>query len=272
MDRKTTLLLGAGIGLAAIIGGALYVANNRLMNLPPSPGPVSRPPVTNPGPPSTTAVSLRTVSLDTAPMAVQAAAKALQSSRIAYAVKSGAQTYLIVSTGPSGETIAAMTANAQPSASKPSFVDVMVQPNASGSRLLILAMPITQDAEFQVNLGGKMAAIPTLYNQHGLALMELNETSGFALINPSTNVTVQGDLLYLEGYARVFESSFSAKLLSAKGRVLAEAQVKAAAGAPNWGSFVTAMKLTERPTEATLVLFDEMSGAKLTIPVRFSSK
>lgn len=272
MDRKTTLLLGAGLGLAAIIGGALYVANSRMTSGRPIPGPVSRPPVTNPGTPSTTAVSLRTVSLESAPTAVQAAARALQTSRVAYAVKSGAQTYLIVSTGRNGEAISAGTATAQPSAANPSFVDVMVQPNAGGSRLLILAMPISQDAEFQVNLGGKTAAIPTLYNQHGLALVELNESTGFALINPSANVAVQGDLLYLEGYARVFESSFTAKLLSAKGRVLAEAQVKAAAGAPNWGSFVTAMKLTERPMEATLVLFDEMSGAKLTIPVRFSSK
>lgn len=271
MDRKTTLLIGAGIGLAAIMAGALYVSSVRTKG--PTPGPVTSPPITNPGIPTVKTVPLRTVNLASAPMEVQAAARALQTSRVAYAIKSGGQTYLIISTGRNGEMItAAATAEAQPNAASPRFVDVMLQPNANGSRLLVLALPIGQDAEYQVNLGGKTAAIPTLYNQHGLALVELNETTGFALVHPSQGVAVQGDILFLEGYARVFESSFNAKLISAKGRILAEAQVQAAAGAPNWGSFTTAMKLTERPAEATLVLFDEMSGAKLTIPVRFAGK
>lgn len=270
MNRKTTLLIGAGIGLAAIMAGALYVSSIQTQGS--KPGPVTKPPITNPGTPTVKTVPLRTVDMASAPMEVQAAARALQTSRVAYAIKSGGQTYLIISTGRNGEMISAATAAAQPSAANPRFVDVTVQSNAGGSRLLILALPIGQEAEYQVNLGGKAAAIPTLYNQHGLALVELNERTGFALVHPSTNVAVQGDVLFLEGYARVFESSFNAKLISAKGRVLAEAQVKAAAGAPNWGSFTTAMKLTERPTEATLVLFDEMSGAKLTIPVRFAGK
>lgn len=270
MNRKTTLLIGAGIGLAAIIAGALYVSSVRPTTV--NPGPVTNPPISNPGNPTVKTVNLRTVTLASAPMEVQAAARALQTSRVAYAIRSGGQTYLIISTGRNGEMVSASMAQAQPSAANPRFVDVMLQQSASGSRLLILAMPIGQEAEYQVNLGGKTAAIPTLYNQHGLALVELNETTGFALIHPSTNVAVQGDILFVEGYARVFESSFNAKLISAKGRVLAEAQVQAAAGAPNWGSFTTAMKLSERPVEATLVLFDEMSGAKLTVPVRFAGR
>lgn len=270
MDRKTTLLIGAGIGIAAIMAGALYVTSVR--NQSNKPGPVTKPPITNPGNPVVRTVPMRTVDLASAPVEVQAAARALQTSRVAYAIKSGGQTYLIISTGKSGEMVSASMAEAQPNATNPRFVDVMLQPSASGSRLLVLALPIGQEAEYQVNLSGKTSAIPTLYNQHGLALVELNETTGFALVHPSASVAVQGDILFVEGYARVFESSFNAKLLSAKGRVLAEAQVQAAAGAPNWGSFTTAMKLTERPTEATLVLFDEMSGAKLTIPVRFAGK
>lgn len=270
MNRKTTLLIGTGIGFAAIIAGALYFTGARISKNTPGPG--SKPPVTNPGTPTVRTVPLKSIDLASAPMEVQAAARALQTSRVAYAIKSGGQTYLIISTGKSGEMVTASTAQAQPNATNPRFVDVMLQPSASGSRLLILALPIGQEAEYQVNLNGKTAAIPTLYNQHGLALVELNESTGFALVHPSANVAVQGDILFVEGYARVFESSFNAKLISAKGKILAEAQVKAAAGAPNWGSFTTAMKLTERPAEATLVLFDEMSGAKLTIPVRFAGK
>lgn len=271
MNRKTNLMIGAGIGIAAIIAGALYVAsirNKAVVN----PGPVNNPPITNPGTPTVKTVTLRSVTLASAPVEVQAAARALQTSRVAYAMRSGGQTYLIISTGRNGEFVTASTAEAQPSAANPRFVDVALQQSANGSRLLVLAMPIALEAEYQVNLGGKTAAIPTLYNKHGLALIELDEVSGFSLVHPSASVAIQGDILFVEGYARVFESSFNAKLLSAKGRVLAEAQVQAAAGAPNWGSFTTAMKLTERPTEATLVLFDEMSGAKLTIPVRFASK
>jgi hypothetical protein len=271
MNRKTTLLIGAGIGLAAIMAGALYVTSLRNAGLP-KPGPVTNPPVTNPGAPVVKTVPLQTVSLSAAPMEVQAAARALETSRIAYAMKSGGQTYLIISTGRNGEMVTAASASAQPSAANPRFVDVMLQPSNSGSRLLILSLPISQEAEYQVNLSGKTAAIPMLYNQHGLALVELNEKAGFTLIHPTVNVAVQGDILFLEGYARVFESTFNAKLLSSKGKLLAEAQVKTAAGAPNWGSFATAMKLTERPTEATLVLFDEMSGAKLSIPVRFAPR
>lgn len=270
MNRKTTLLIGTGIGLAVIIAGALYLTGARTQKV--TPGPVNKPPITNPGTPAIKTVQLQTVNLASAPMEVQAAARALQTSRVAYAIKSGGQTYLIISTGRNGERVSAMMAEAQPSAANPRFVDLMLQPSANGSSLLVLSMPIVQDAEYQVNLGGKTAAIPTLYNQHGLALVELNESTGFALVNPSTNVAIQGDILFLEGYARVFEASFNAKLISAKGRILAEAQVKAAAGAPNWGSFTTAMKLTERPTDATLVLFDEMSGAKLSIPVHFAGK
>jgi hypothetical protein len=259
MNRRIMLLVGAALGLAVAMAGALYFAGAR------DPGPVTKPPV------GSNELPIRTVALASAPADVQAAARALERSRVAYAVKSGSQTYLIISTGQSGERMEAVRAEAQDSYGSAKFVDVTLQPNATrGERLLILAFSFSTDAEFQVNLGSKVAAIPTLYNQHGLALIDLPDHGAFALVFPEANATVTSDVLFLEGYARVFEGQFSAKLLSPKGRVIAEGAVHAAVGGPHWGSFSTALKLTERPAEATLILFDEDAGARLEVPLRLA--
>lgn len=217
--------------------------------------------------------ALTVVDLQSAPADVREAALALRSSRVAYPMVKPDRTYLIISTGSDDLKVRLGGFRAQPASGLPSFVDVDLSQNASGDRLLLLSTPMTGGIEYQFNLGGVNAAIPTLYNPHGLRLTHLDEAVGFTLLTPQRGAMIASASLSVQGYARAFESRFHVMVTTEKGRVLGAADVSAAAGYPNWGSFSATITLdtTALPETGLLILSEPMTGSRMVIPIRFRS-
>lgn len=264
LDRNRKIaMVAAGVAVLVTLM-AVYFGLRRPTPTPP-PGGGTTPP------PATQRVTLTPVRLMDAPAEVADAAARLMHSRVGYAMPVGGRTYLIVSSGSDDLKMSLVGAVGQPGTGTPSFVDVNLATSSSGERLMILAAPIAGGAEYQFNLDGTYAAIPTLHNRHGLPLVTLPHVGGFVVISPASDETVSGRTFDVSGYARVFEAQFTLKAMSAKGRILAETQVMPAAGAPSWGSFVASLTLPEgeMPETGFLVLEDPMTEAKLVVPVRF---
>jgi len=218
-----------------------------------------------------TSAFISVMDLSAAPFDVQEAAAKLRSSRVGYAMVKADKTYLIISTGNDAQKVKVDRAEGQPDLVNPSFVDVHLNSDAAGGRLLIATTKLTTPTEYQFDVDGSFAAIPTLHNRHNLPLIPLNAVNRFSLVTPLADQMVQGGTLHMEGYAQVFEAAFTVTVTTAKGRVIGYAPVQSAAGAPSWGSFVADVPYdASSATETGFVILEEgMTGAKLVIPVRF---
>jgi len=207
------------------------------------------------------------------PADVADAASKLATSRVGYAIVKPDKTYLIISTGNPAEKIAFDRAEGQPDLVNPTFVDMHFTTSSGGSSLIIGTTPLkSADTEYQFNLDGNFAAIPTLHNRHNLPLIPLDAKARFSMITPLEGTLIgSSGMLHMEGYAQVFEASFTVTITTAKGRVIGHKGVQSAAGAPSWGSFVADIPFdTSALTETGFVILEEgMTGAKISIPIRF---
>jgi hypothetical protein len=213
------------------------------------------------------------IDANTAPADVQDAAAKLATSRVGYPIVKADKTYLVISTGNLTDQIAYDRAEGQPDLISATFLDLHFKADAAGQSLQIGTVPLTgTDTEYQFNVGESYASIPTLHNRHNLPLIPLDAARRFSMVSPAEGAMVgSSGNLHLEGYAQVFEASFMVTITTAKGRVIGQQAVMSAAGAPSWGSFVADIPYdTSGLTETGFVILDEgMTGAKITIPVRF---
>lgn len=258
IDRKMALL-AAGLALLMMVGVGLFSA--------------LRPARVQQNPGAAGSFALTTIAMADAPADVQDAAARLMYARIGYAMPRGDRTYLIISTGSDSLKVRIDGAKAQPNATAPQLVDVDLSTSAAGQRMIIASAPYGGQTEYQFNLDGMAASIPTLHNFHGLPLVTLPDGARFVAINPEPNQAVGTQSITVRGYARVFEAAFTVRAVTAKGRVLGEAHVMAAGGAPAWGSFVAELRLdsADLPETGFLILEESMTEAKLVIPVRFTN-
>lgn len=208
-----------------------------------------------------------------APQDVQAAALALKTSKVGYSIVKPNLTYVIVSTGDENTRLQLGRMLVQSVAGRPSLAEIFLESGGAGQSLMILTTRVGAGVEYQLNVDSRYAAIPMLYNPDNLPLTALPDSERFVLVSPAQNQLVQGFPLRIAGYARVFEARFTARLITGKGRVIGEVHPMAAAGAPNWGSFVAEFDVSaaELPDQGFLVLEEEMSGSRIQIPVRFSA-
>ncbi|HWI61794.1 MAG TPA: Gmad2 immunoglobulin-like domain-containing protein [Symbiobacteriaceae bacterium] len=256
IKQKRTLIAG---GLALLLVAGIFTAQ------------YLRPGKT--GPEVKTTSFFNQVDAASVPADVADAAAKLATSRVGYAIVKPDKTYLIVSTGNPADKVAFDKAEGQPDIVNPTFVDMHFKASPSGYALQIGSTPLTSPSvEYQFNVDGTFAAIPTLHNRHNLPLIPLDAKKRFSMVTPleGTLIGSSGNL-HIEGYAQVFEASFLVTITTAKGRVIGQKGVHSAAGAPSWGSFVADIPFdTSALTETGFVILDEgMTGAKITIPVRF---
>jgi len=209
------------------------------------------------------------------PADVQDAAARLATSRVGYAMVKPDATYLIISTGNPADKISFERAEGQPDMVHPTFVDMHFKQNPAGLSLQIGTTPLTSaNTEYQFNVDGVYASIPTLHNPHHLPLIPLDAKRRFSMVTPAEGQFVGSTgSLHIEGYAQVFEASFMVTITTAKGRVIGQKGVQSAAGAPSWGSFVADIPYdASNLTNTGFVVLDEgMTGAKISIPVVFKA-
>jgi|GEM_PF-2288024 len=250
-----------------LIGGAMLILALMLYALFNRPAQPSIPKPSEEEP----ALSLRMHALSEVPAAVAEAAKALQNSEVGYAMVMDGRTYLIISTGRETVRIAARRVDAKPAAAAPDLVDIHLSSDPNGESLLIASLPLARPARYQFPVDGKYAVIPALHNPHNLPLTDLPRMGGFALVAPQADAMVEGRVLSVAGYARVFEAGFTAHLLADDGRLLKEMVIKSAAGAPDWGSFQAEMDLAgiQLPERGKLILSDALSGTRHEMLLRF---
>jgi len=266
VPKQRAIMIAAAVAALALISALIWsgVTGQRT----PTPGPNTNSPGLG-----VTSRSLSIAAVDMAglPADVRDAANRLMYSRVGYAMPHGDRTFLIISTASDALKIQIQGAEAQSTAGDPRLVDVRVRSAANGNRLLVASIPVRVQADYMFTLDGANGAIPTLNNRHNLPLITLPMDQRFALVAPIANQMVAGHTLLIEGYARVFEAAFTARIVTEKGRTIAETYGLAAGGAPNWGSFRTQFNLygLELPDSGYLILEEEMTGAKTTIPVRF---
>lgn len=216
---------------------------------------------------------VRKIAMTEAPQSVQEAAAKLALSRVGYAMPVGDATYLIISTGDMGERIEVAGAR-----STGGLIEVDSRTTGNGERqvVAVLNTRVADQRSIQFNLDGHPAVIPILVNVDDLPLVALPTKGSLALVNPVANARIQGGIVEIAGYARVFEGRFNITVYSdGKGRVLGEAKgVAAAAGAPNWGSFklTVPVDLSSGATKGYVLVQDEDTGYKLLIPVQFGKK
>jgi hypothetical protein len=259
VDKQKRILLMAGSALLALLTIIALVVTGRMSKQ------------TVPGPTGDKQAFIEMANLAGAPADVQDAAARLKSSRVGYAIVHPEKTYLIISTGSAAAKVAYDKVQAQPDQTKPDLVDVFLRSDPTGSSLLLATAALTSKTEYQFDLDGRFAAIPTLHNAHNLPLIPLDAATRFSLVTPQADFVAENGALHVEGYAQVFEASFMARIATAKGRVIGSAPVKSAAGAPSWGSFVVDIPYDSQSVTETgfLILEEEMSGAKLVLPIRF---
>lgn len=262
-QQKVAIAVGAGL-LALFILAVILHGGRRVDHLKPDPV----------GKNETPATFMQMVDLNSAPADVQAAAERLKTSRVGYAMVKPDRTYLIISTGSPRDRVQYDRAEGQPDMVNPSFVDIHLVSSLRGENLLLGTTTHTGAIEYQFDVDGKYADIPTLHNRHNLELMALDAATGFTLVTVKDGGKAGEGNIRVEGYARVFEAQFTATVMTAKGRVLGWAPIMAAAGAPNWGSFVAdiAFDTTDIPDTGFLVLKEEMTGAELVVPISLKQR
>lgn len=260
MDKQKRALIAGGL-VAIVLAGFLVAQNMR----PKSTG--------NPDPGVQPQAFYQVIDPSTAPADVQQAAAKLATSRVGYPMVKGDKTYLVISTGNPAEKLAYERVAAQPDTANASFVDMHFQNSPAGYSLQIGTVPLSgANVEYQFNVGETYAAIPTLHNRHNLPLIALDAQRRFSMVSPAEGQLIGSSGTFrLEGYAQVFEASFLVTVTTAKGRVIGQQGVQSAAGAPSWGSFAADITYDNSAlTETGFVILDEgMTGAKITIPVRF---
>jgi hypothetical protein len=210
------------------------------------------------------------IDMNSAPADVRQAAELLETSRVGYAMGKPDRTYLIIATGEQGPKVKIDRAEGQPAGGGSSLVDVFMKTADDGHRLMIATARITTKVDYQFNLDGAFAGIPTLVNQHNLPLVHLDEAHSFSVITPAREQLVTGSTLHVTGFARVFEGAFRVAVTTADGRELGTAAVHTGAGAPSWASFTAdvAINTTNLP-ESGFVIFEGDGPARVRIPVRF---
>lgn len=224
----------------------------------------------------TGAVEVRRIALTEAPWAVQEAAGQLGASQVGYAMPVGPVTYLIISTGESGERIDVVGAARDPEFK--SWVNVDLRSNQSGERLLVLLMraAITDQHSVRFWLDGHAGRIPALINPDHLPLVRLPDAGAMVLVSPASGARVTGAGLQITGYCRLQDGEFNVQVFAGgKGRLLGQALgLRAAGGAPDWGSFKVSVPVAVPPdvTDGVVLIYDLRSGAKSAVRVRFSSK
>ena len=210
------------------------------------------------------------IDMASAPADVRQAAEQLKTSRVGYAMVKPDRTYLVISTGEQGPKVKIDRAEAQPAGGDSTLVDVFFKTAQDGHRLMIAITPTSANVDYQFNLDGVFAAIPGLFNHHGLPLVHLDEAHNFSVITPAREQTVTGSSLTVSGFARVFEGAFMVKVLTADGREVGRAAVKSRAGAPMWACFNANVAITTANlTETGSVVFEGEGPARLTVPIRF---
>lgn len=264
MDKESSRKrLAVGVGAALVVA---LIAGLVIWELNLSPQKLPEPPT-----PPVVASPVQVVGLSQAPADVQDAAAKLSTSRVGYAIYKPDRTYIILSTGSDALKVSYTEVAGQPDVKAPTFVDLFFNTDADGGRLLILTTPWGKGVEYQYDLDGQYGAIPGLVNAHNLPLVPLDETKGFAILQPVPDMLVQGDTLHVEGFARAFEAQFDVTIVSAKGRELGRTHVMAAAGMNNWGSFVADVPFDTTNLPATgLVIFEDQGGPlRFVVPIRF---
>jgi hypothetical protein len=213
------------------------------------------------------------VTLAQAPLRVREAAQQLATSRVGYVIPDGDVSYLIISTGMGGERIDVAGARRAGT-----IIDIDVRTNATKGEALIIAKlnaAVTDTRLVQFHLDGYAAGIPALVNADNLPLVTLPDKEALVMVMPAGGDRIAGGTVQVSGYARIFEANVSVAVYSAgKGRILGQQNVTAAIGAPNWGSFKINVPYEQVAglTDGVVLVYDNDSGAKLAIPIRFGSK
>lgn len=221
-------------------------------------------------------VAIRKITLAETPSMVQEAVDKLQASKIAYAIPQGRSTYLVISTGASGERLE--LAGARRDQVLTATININLKSSSRGDRLIIAKLEdtVVDVRNIRVLVDGFPGMIPALINLDSLPLTTLPDVGELAVVSPEYNVRVMGNAVQVTGYARIFNGRFNIQVFSAgKGRILGEAlEVRAAAGAPDWGSFRVnvPVNLSVGVREGVVLIYDPDSGAKVAIPVYFGSK
>lgn len=220
-------------------------------------------------------LAVKQISLRDAPEEIQAAAAHLAPSRVGYAISTKGATYLVISTGSSGELVS--LAGAERIQGVPTRVQVNLRASPGGHKLIIARIHGLGFTPAQVGfaIDGREGAIPALVNHDGLPVVTLPNSEHLAVLAPEINARVVGGSIEVQGYARLHSGRLSVQVFSAgKGRVLGESVTTTAADYPDWGSFRTRVQVEVDPShrEGVLLIYDPDSGAKAVIPIRFADK
>lgn len=225
------------------------------------------------GPPTPGGLTVTKIPLAKAPLPVREAAEKLGTSRVGYVIPQGNEAYLVISTGPAGERVDVGGAKRAGT-----MIDIDVRSDSAGERLIValLKAPVADTRMVQFHLDGIAAGIPALVNRDNLPLLPLPDKGSIVIGSPLAQERVAGGTVQVSGFARIFEGQISIAVYSAgKGRVLGESKnVSAATGAPNWGSFKVNIpyEVIRGLTDGVLLVYDEESGAKVAIPIKFGAQ
>lgn len=220
-------------------------------------------------------VAFRTVGLDSAPVAVQEAARQLKHTRVAYAIGVGSATYLVVSAGDAGNGLALKSVRTGRQAGQ---LDVELVSQSKGERLILATVPTRPEnmADVHFRLGGREGQLPVLLNPDGVTPGALPEEGGLLVQSPRPEAPVAGRELEVAGFARTGSGQISIQVFGEGVQVpLGETlRLKTATTGPNWGSFRVKIPLDLPPTvsRGTVLVYDPDSGIKALIPVRFGQK
>lgn len=227
----------------------------------------------NDGNPNAGKVQAEAVPLEQAPVLVQQVAGRLTSSRVGFAVPADRDTYLVISTGESGERVVLDAVKAH----RGKALDVtLTQSPAAGGRLLVVRVhdKLSVGHVIRYYLDG-VNAIAAVVNADNLPPVPLPAAGTLAVVAPRPNGRVTGTQLTVSGFARIgVDETLSVRVLGGeKGQVLGEASgIRAAALAPDWGSFRVALPLEipESVTTGTVWVVNDKTGERVSVDVRLS--
>ncbi|MGE5672326.1 MAG: Gmad2 immunoglobulin-like domain-containing protein [Mycobacterium leprae] len=257
MCRRKKVCIGIAVGvMLLLIVGALLMVFNR----PKPPGPKPEP--TDP---------ILVIALSQAPQDVQDAAKALYTSRVAYAMVKSDKTYIVINTGSDTEKVKYDLNRRVPATGTPTDVEIFMSSLATGTRQVILLAPWGSGVRYEFKLDN--SHFPQLFNTHNLPLVYLNAAEAISVVKPVADQQVTTSPLVVAGFANAFESQFDATVFTEKGRSLGTLRIMAP-GMGDWGSFMAEVKFdTTSLPERGYVLFED--GGKpmhFMVPIRFLVK
>lgn len=255
--RAKTLVATVVICAVALVVAALAVAAGD------SKGP-------DKGPEKGQANGPRQIPLSGAPAIVRDAATTLSGSRIAHAITLDGATYVVISTGSEGERLQVEGIRVEQGAAT-----VSLRRSPAGNSLYIgqIKPDLARDVALRVQIDGG-ETFPTLSNPDGLPVPALPPNTAFVVLSPKEGTQVGQPVVEVVGYARVGAAKVQASVYSpGKGRVLGHAEAVPAAQAPNWGSFrlTIPVELPAGVKEGVVLVYEQESGAKVAIPVKFGA-